>query len=52
LGLNLKSAKELGMETIHVPIGGAVYALKTLGDKLGINLIDGLETEAGMPSKL
>ncbi|KAH9039043.1 HAD-like protein [Lactarius hengduanensis] len=52
LGLNLKTAKELGMETIHVPIGGTVYALKTLGDKLGINLIDGLETEAGMPSKL
>jgi epoxide hydrolase-like predicted phosphatase len=52
LGLNLKTAKELGMETIHVPIGGAAYALKTLGDKLGINLIDDLETEARMPSKL
>jgi hypothetical protein len=35
-----------------MPISGVVYALKTLGDKLGINLIDGLETEAGMPSKL
>ncbi len=37
---------------IDVPIGGAVCALKTLGDKLGINLINGVEREAGMPSKL
>ncbi|KAH9981530.1 HAD-like protein [Lactifluus volemus] len=52
LGLNLKTAQELGMETIHVPIGGAVTALRTLGDKLGINLTEGSETEAGMLSKL
>ncbi|KAI0306788.1 HAD-like protein [Multifurca ochricompacta] len=52
LGINLKAARELGMETIHVPIGGAVTALKTLGHKLGINLTEGLETEALLPSKL
>jgi len=52
LGPNLKTAQELGMETIHVPIGGTVTALRTLGDKLGINLTEGSETETGMPSKL
>ncbi|KAH9966412.1 HAD-like protein [Russula dissimulans] len=52
LGLNLKTAQELGMETIHVPIGGAVSALRILGDKLGINLTLNLETEVELPSKL
>jgi hypothetical protein len=70
---NLKTAQELGMETIRqdvaffrlnnstsdpyhalidVPIGGTISALKILGDKLGIDLTQVLETEAGMPSKL
>jgi len=49
---NLKTAQELGMETIHVPIGGAVSALRILGDKLGMNLTQDLESEAGVPSKL
>ncbi|KAI0295570.1 HAD-like protein [Russula brevipes] len=52
LGLNLKTAQELGMETIHVPIGGTMPALRILGDKLGIDLTQVLETEARMPSKL
>jgi len=52
LGLNLKIAKELGMETIHVPIGGALSALTILGDKLGMNLTQDLESEADVPSKL
>ncbi|KAI9458023.1 HAD-like protein [Russula earlei] len=52
LGLNLKTAQELGMETIHVPIGGTMSALRILGDKLGINLTQDLETEAQPPSKL
>lgn len=52
LGLNLKAAQELGMETIHVPMGGAVSALRILGDKLGIDLTQELEPEANMPSKL
>jgi len=52
LGLNLKAARELGMETIHVPMGGAVSALRILGDKLGIDLTQELELEANMPSKL
>jgi len=52
LGLNLKTAQELGMETIHVPIGGAVSALRILGDKLGMNLTPDLESEVDVPSKL
>ncbi|KAF8479183.1 HAD-like protein [Russula ochroleuca] len=52
LGLNLKTARELGMETIHVPMGGAASALRILGDKLGIDLTQDLEPEANMPSKL
>ncbi|KAH9998168.1 hypothetical protein BJV74DRAFT_825859 [Russula compacta] len=52
LRLNLKTAQELGMETIHVPIRGALSALRLLGDKLGINLTQDLETEAETPSKL
>ncbi|KAI0273785.1 HAD-like protein [Gloeopeniophorella convolvens] len=52
LGLNLKAAQELGMETIHVPIGGSLQALKVLEKKLGIDLTGGLESEVKMPSKL
>ncbi|KAF7353623.1 Epoxide hydrolase [Mycena venus] len=38
IGINLKAAKELGMETIHVPIGGTLTATKKLEAKLGIDL--------------
>ncbi|KAJ6500497.1 HAD-like domain-containing protein [Mycena sanguinolenta] len=38
IGINLKAAKELGMETIHVPIGGTLDATKKLEAKLGIDL--------------
>ncbi|ESK92888.1 epoxide [Moniliophthora roreri MCA 2997] len=38
IGLNLKVAKELGMDTIHVPIGGTFEAVKQLGAKLGMDL--------------
>ncbi|KAJ3966086.1 HAD-like domain-containing protein [Lentinula raphanica] len=38
IGLNLKAAKELGMETIHVRIGGTLDAVKILGTKVGLNL--------------
>ncbi|KAJ7929232.1 HAD-like domain-containing protein [Mycena leptocephala] len=38
IGINLKAAKELGMETIHVPIGGTLAATKKLEAKLGIDL--------------
>ncbi|KAJ6606507.1 HAD-like domain-containing protein [Mycena vulgaris] len=38
IGINLKAAKELGMETIHVPIGGTLAAAKKLEAKLGIDL--------------
>ncbi|KAH9854115.1 HAD-like protein [Lenzites betulinus] len=41
LGMNLKAAQALGMETIHVPIGGAAGALEKLGAKLGIDLVHG-----------
>jgi len=35
---NLKAARELGMETIHVPIGGSLEAVKKLEAKLGLDL--------------
>ncbi|KAJ7445718.1 epoxide hydrolase [Mycena galericulata] len=38
IGINLKAAKEIGMETIHVPIGGTLAAAKKLEAKLGIDL--------------
>ncbi|KAJ7090273.1 HAD-like domain-containing protein [Mycena belliarum] len=38
IGINLKAAKELGMETIHVPIGGTLAAATKLEAKLGIDL--------------
>ncbi|KAF9820188.1 hypothetical protein IEO21_01621 [Rhodonia placenta] len=38
LGMNLKVAQELGMETIHVPLGNSLSAIKKLEDKLGIKL--------------
>ncbi|KAL1669324.1 HAD-like domain-containing protein [Schizophyllum commune] len=38
IGMNLKVAKELGMETIHVPIGGTLDAVKQLERRLGLDL--------------
>ncbi|KAK0197556.1 HAD-like domain-containing protein [Armillaria mellea] len=38
IGMNLKAAKKLGMETIHVPIGGTLDAVRQLEVKLGIDL--------------
>ncbi|KAJ7702322.1 HAD-like domain-containing protein [Mycena rosella] len=38
IGINLKAAQELGMETIHVPIGGTLAAAQKLEVKLGIDL--------------
>ncbi|KAI0831188.1 HAD-like protein [Trametes gibbosa] len=38
LGMNLKAAQALGMETIQVPIGGSLEALEKLSAKLGIDL--------------
>ncbi|KAH8117309.1 HAD-like protein [Phellopilus nigrolimitatus] len=38
LGMNLKVAQRLGMETIHVPIGGSSAAIYELEKKLGIDL--------------
>ncbi|CAK5264706.1 unnamed protein product [Mycena citricolor] len=38
IGINLKAAKDLGMETIHVPIGGTLSAAQQLEAKLGIDL--------------
>jgi len=35
---NLKAAQKLGMETIHVPLGGSLAAVKQLEEKLGIDL--------------
>ncbi|THG99629.1 hypothetical protein EW026_g2733 [Hermanssonia centrifuga] len=52
LGMNLKAAKALGMETIHVPIGGSFGALAELGEKLGMDLTSGFEPDEITPSKL
>jgi len=38
LGMNLKTAKALGMQTIRVPIGGSLEAVKSLESILGIDL--------------
>jgi len=38
IGMNLKTAKQLGMTTIHVPIGGTLQAVKQLEEYLGIDL--------------
>jgi len=38
IGINLKAARKLGMETIHVPLGGSLVAVRELEEKLGINL--------------
>ncbi|THH20369.1 hypothetical protein EW146_g979 [Bondarzewia mesenterica] len=52
LGHNLRAARYLGMETIHVPIGGSLGALRELGGKLGIDLTSGFESTERTPSKL
>ncbi|KAM5538996.1 hypothetical protein V8D89_007219 [Ganoderma adspersum] len=53
LGMNLKAAQALGMETIQVPIDGSLGALKKLEAKLGIDLTGGgLESLAWTSSKL
>ncbi|KAH7909715.1 HAD-like domain-containing protein [Hygrophoropsis aurantiaca] len=38
IGLNLKAAKKLGMDTIHVPLGGDLDAMIQLEKKLGIDI--------------
>lgn len=38
LGMNLKPAKALGMQTIRVPIGGSLEAVRSLESILGIDL--------------
>ncbi|KAK7023959.1 epoxide hydrolase [Favolaschia claudopus] len=53
IGINLKAAKELGMETIHVPIGGTLAATKKLEAKLGIDLTSHpMEEEITIAAKL
>ncbi|KDQ60653.1 hypothetical protein JAAARDRAFT_31622 [Jaapia argillacea MUCL 33604] len=46
IGLNLKAAQALGMQTIHVPLGGSLTALKELEAKLGIDLTGGYDPSA------
>jgi len=40
LGLNLRTARKLGMRTIHVPIGGSRQAVAELQELVGIQLLD------------
>ncbi|GBE82347.1 HAD-like protein [Sparassis crispa] len=54
LGLNLKVAQNLGMETIQVPIGDSLGALKKLEGKLGVDLTShgGIAPRHGMQGTL
>lgn len=40
IGINLKAARELGMDTIHVRTGESLQAMRELERRLGIQLID------------
>ncbi|EPT05968.1 hypothetical protein FOMPIDRAFT_1110150 [Fomitopsis schrenkii] len=52
LGMNLKVARSLGMETIHVPIGNSLGAIKKLEEKLGIKLTSVSEGDSQASHKL
>ncbi|KAG1835674.1 HAD-like protein [Suillus variegatus] len=52
IGMNLKAARVLGMETIHVPIGGTLDAVKQLEGKLGIDLTSDLDHDNTTSAKL
>lgn len=52
IGMNLKAARALGMETIHVPIGGTLNAVKQLEAKLGIDLTSNLDHDNTTYAKL
>ncbi|KAI6043081.1 HAD-like protein [Pisolithus marmoratus] len=55
IGRNLKTARELGMVTIHVPIGGTREAVGQLEEMLGVQLSisnDGCEGDEGDGSDL
>jgi len=45
IGMNLKTAKQLGMATIHVMIGSTPQAVKQLEDMLGIDLCSSVTGE-------
>jgi len=52
LRINLKPAQELGMQTIHVPIGGSLKAIQQLETILGVDLTGGFLAANGRLSKL
>ncbi|KAG1759028.1 HAD-like protein [Suillus occidentalis] len=52
IGMNLKAARALGMETIHVPIGGTLVAVKQLEGKLGIDLTSDIDHDNTTSAKL
>ncbi|KAF7322599.1 Epoxide hydrolase [Mycena chlorophos] len=52
IGINLKAAKQLGMETIHVPLGGNLSAARQLEAKLGIDLTSNPTEEESTMAKL
>jgi len=52
LGLNLKAAQALGMETIRVQIGDSLGALRVLEGKLGVDLTGDVEPAQRAPSRL
>lgn len=52
IGMNLKAARALGMETIHVPIGGTLNAVKQLEGILGVDLTSDLDHDNTTSAKL
>ncbi|KAG9122145.1 hypothetical protein FRC07_001606 [Ceratobasidium sp. 392] len=52
LGLNLRTARKLGMRTIHVPIGGSRRAVEELQELLKMPLLDSDGHESKRRSKL
>ncbi|EIM90196.1 HAD-like protein [Stereum hirsutum FP-91666 SS1] len=52
LGQNLKAAKDMGMKTIHVPIGGSLNAIKELEQVLDLDLTNGFDPSRQSTSKL
>jgi len=52
LRMNLKPAKELGMQTIHVPIGGSLEAMKQLEEVLKLDLTSDISVANSVVAKL
>jgi len=52
LRMNLKTAKALGMQTIHVPVGGSLGAVRQLEKILDVDLTSAISAAIGASAKL